>query len=91
MNNMQSLILLQNQLNLQPLVGEIGRAKNLRFISPQPPEAYRAQLPSPEAIAEGYSQSDRLLRLNKIAIHQMQILTRDDRLPQIGHKEPDHE
>ena len=35
-------------------------------------------------IAEGYSQSDRLLRLNKIAIKQMQILTRDDRLSHLG-------
>lgn len=43
-------------------------------------------------IAEGYSQPDRLIRLNKIAIQQMQILTRDDRLPQLGsHKEPGHE
>jgi hypothetical protein len=41
-------------------------------------------------IGEGYSQSERLVRLNKIAIQQMQILTRDARLPQIGQtKEPE--
>jgi hypothetical protein len=41
-------------------------------------------------ISEGFSQSERLIRLNKIAIQQMQILTRDDRLPQIGQtKEPE--
>jgi hypothetical protein len=37
---------------LKPLIGEIGRAKNLRFISPQPPEACLDQLPGPEAIAD---------------------------------------
>ncbi len=43
-------------------------------------------------ISEGFSQSERLIRLNKIAIQQMQILTRDDHLPQIGQaREPDYD
>ncbi len=36
-------------------------------------------------IAEGLSQSQRLLRLNQIAIQQMRILTTDGRPPKLGH------
>ena len=37
-------------------------------------------------ITEGIAQSERLTRLNKLAIHQMRILTSDARTPRIGKK-----
>jgi len=34
-------------------------------------------------ISEKMSQTDRLLRLNQLAIEQMKLLTADDRLPKL--------